>query len=135
MNCFIKKLTRYKFDGSEVRGLAVAAIFDPAIWSKVTFFVIFKQSLTYIHIWQKKHNYLIEEKKKKRHIIGSEPPNCQSAAYYSFQFTVIRWFQKKNSNTFPCFSRNYWVLHKHSLIYILNQKRKSIRKNSSKRTS
>jgi hypothetical protein len=31
---------------------------------------------------------LIEEKKKKRYIFGSEPQNCQSAAYYSCQSTV-----------------------------------------------
>ena len=44
---------------------------------------------------------LIEENKKKKHIVGSEPQNCQSAAHYSFQFRV----QMKNFNACPILSK------------------------------
>ena len=47
-------MTGYQFGWCEVRGLAVTALFDLEIWYKVTFFVIFKQSLTYLNIWVKK---------------------------------------------------------------------------------
>ena len=89
VNCFIKKLTRYKFDWSAMTGSIRRHTY-------INFYVLIctymqtklSTSKPSLHIWIKNIVFKTKEK-RKMYIIGLEPENFMNAGYDSFQFTVI----------------------------------------------